>query len=366
MKGIKILLCGLVLLLLPFIAISCTCKPTPSVDASIVQVWEPATAAGKSSALLAFGVVVGDGSQVLTVLNYEDYTPDSLEVVLPGQGKYKASVQAIDPRTSTTLLKLEGAKRLPVAIAGNASLPEQEQEVLIWGWTGPNHATFKNSTAIVTADQAPRPLFFSVMYTGGTDVVDAPGAVVTDRKGNVLGLETTFHERLAIILGPIGRMPPIASINSARELLLPDATQRPWANGPALSVIANSSRMSGYFSGVLPSPSDYDKMTIALQDLLGKLGEPVATDDLHLNSDPLLWYQSLDGTMLIVVYPRPVDLKSTNGKVLAQAKWVGIEWHRNEGKPNRLVYGSAAYTIQGGFMLKGDISALSTAIGVAP
>jgi hypothetical protein len=44
--------------------------------------------------------------------------------------------------------------------------------------------------------------------------------VVTDQSGKVLGLEGVYSYRLVIILGPIGRIPPIISIDSAAELLL--------------------------------------------------------------------------------------------------------------------------------------------------
>jgi hypothetical protein len=40
----------------------------------MVQVWQP-SAAGEPEDLLAYGVVVGDGNHVLTVLDYEEYTP---------------------------------------------------------------------------------------------------------------------------------------------------------------------------------------------------------------------------------------------------------------------------------------------------
>jgi hypothetical protein len=66
--------------------------------------------------------------------------------------------------------------------------------------------------------------------------------------------------------------------------------------------------------------------------------------------------------MLIVVFPDPVTLKNVDGKTLAQAKWVGIEWDRLEGKPNRLVYGDVAYTIKGGFELVGDLTNLQQSV----
>jgi hypothetical protein len=184
------------------------------------------------------------------------------------------------------------------------------------------------------------------------------GTVVSDRAGKIIGLATPLHLRLAIRLA--NPPPIIAGINSGRELLKPDVPTPLWADGPAHSAIAGSGFISGDFAGVLPPPSDYEQMTLALKDLLGTVGQPVVTADLNLNEQS--WYASLDGTMLVVVYPRPVDLRSSDGRALASAKWVGIQWGRSEGKPNRLVYGIRAYTIDGGFELLGDLTDLQRSV----
>ncbi len=355
--NITIVLCLLIFIMTT--GFSCTPPPTSLLRKAIVQVWRPPNAIGETGELESFGVIVGNGSQVLTILDYEDYTPNTLMVVTQDYGKYTATIQIADPRTGMTLLKLDGA-RLPVATVGNSSIPAYGQEVRIWGWRDSSQPAPTSFKVVVTADQAPRPLFFSVSYLGGSDIPDIPGTVVADRLGNVLGLTTTFHTRLAVVLGPVGRVPPVASINSALELLSGKFGLSQWASRSTLSAIADSSGMSGYFAGILPSPSNYDEMSVAVQDLLGRLGDPLNTDDLYF--DNTFWYQSLQGTMLIVVFPDPVTLKNVDGKTLAQAKWVGIEWDRLEGKPNRLVYGDVAYTIKGGFELVGDLTNLQQSV----
>ncbi len=349
---IKILALATVLMLLAA-NISCIQNTSEMVNKSIVQVWIPTRITGEPAVWVSFGIVVGDGNHVLTIMDYEEYSPGDLEVVTRDQERYNASVQSIDPRTGMTLLKLEGTNGLPVASIG--SLPKYPQTVLIWESTDSDWTVPKSLT--VSSVRALGPLFFGAFdksaFWGGVD--PAPGAVVTDKKGRVLGLAVPLYERLVMRLGT----PPalIASIDSALELLSGDAVQRPWADGPVLSAaIASRGPLNGYSAGILSTPSDYDKMSIALLDLLGKLGEPIATDDLNLNDQS--WYGSLEGTMLVVVYPWPVDLKGADGQVLAQAKWVGIQWDRSEGKPNRLIYGDVAYTIKGGFVIAGDISNL--------
>ena len=73
--------------------------------------------------------------QVLTVLDYEDYTPGPLEVISPKYGTFNASVQAIDSRTSATLLKLESGS-LPPARTGDASELQSIHDVFVKGWMG--------------------------------------------------------------------------------------------------------------------------------------------------------------------------------------------------------------------------------------
>ena len=62
------------------------------------------------------------------------------------------------------------------------------------------------------------------------------------------------------------------------------------------------------------------------------------------------------------MFPRPVELRNSAGKVLAQAKWVSIQWGRNEGKPSRVVYGSVAYTVEGSFKITGAVSGLENSV----
>jgi hypothetical protein len=360
-----LIIAAILLLIMPVASISCTC--TPSVDASIVQVWGPTRVAGEPLALMAFGVAVGDGSQVLTVLNYEEYTPDdSLEVVLPGQGKYKASVQAIDPRTGATLLKLEGA-RLPSAAIGDSATIKQDQHVLIRGWSGPQ-LTFKKTPALIAIYKGTVPLFFNV-YLPEKEVmrgewVSDQGAVVTDEKGRVIGLVGPVYNRLIPHVGPVGWIPPIVRIESVIGLLAPDVENQPWAKEPIFSLILITTKYS--LTGHAPSQpwlANYNEITEDIRTLLGTMGEPLPASELPSDYLSISWNYPLavdvDSTLLTVVYPRPVELRDTGGQLVAEAKWVGIQWGRSEGKPNRILYGSLAYNIEGGFELKGDVTALA-------
>jgi hypothetical protein len=356
--------------LLVFLMVLLAGSCTNNIEETVVQVWEPSITTGELETLVAFGVSVGDGNQVLTVLNYEDYVPGNLEVVLPGYGRFNALVQAIDPRTGATLLRLEGAN-LPVATLGDINAIKPGQSVFIHGWSGSEN-NFKKTPATISSEYN-IPLYFKVYITqealesGGW--INEQGALVTDSKGRALGLVGTFYNKLIPMLMSPGWIPPVVRIDAALELLSPDVAQQPWANGPVISTITDRDGARGYTtgalsSGVLSSLSSYEDMTVAIQDLLTEIGEPLAGDDLPQNYRNLAWPMpgSADGTLLTVVYVRPIELRDADDELLAQAKWVGIQWRMSEGKPNRLFYGQEPYTVDGGFVLSGDVTSLENSL----
>jgi hypothetical protein len=208
------------------------------------------------------------------------------------------------------------------------------------------------------------PLYFGVylpdgVYNGGI----TQGAVVTDQNGKVLGLEGVYDYRLVIILGPIGRIPPIISIDSAAELLSPFANLQPWANGPYLFT---SNVVGNYIGSYDENGTAYPILANAITQVLNELETSISTSDLPQNFLSYTWSnaipQSSDGYLLTTVFPRLVNLYNSAGTVLAQAKWVGIQWNRSNGKPSRVVYGSTAYTIDGSFEIIGDTSVLDSVL----
>jgi hypothetical protein len=150
----------------------------------------------------------------------------------------------------------------------------------------------------------------------------------------------------------------VVTINNALELLSPDAAQHIWDNGPLLFVVTN--KYGGNMRwGQLPN---YDTVAMAITEMLTTLGEPLPGNDLQQNYRELASpTASTDGTILTVVYAQPVDLRSKDGSLLAKAKWVGIQWNRDNGKSNRLFYGNRDLTIEGGFVLYGDMTNLGQA-----
>ena len=331
-----------------------TTSATPySVDDSIVQVWQPAGDNLHAANLLAFGVAVGDGTQILTVLDYESFTPEPLEVISPKYGTFNASVQAIDSRTSATLLKL-GNGKIPAANIGEAPTVDTTQQVFVCGWGGIGDS-FLKTPARASYYQYMTDLFFNVsladgVLMSGTGYVSGEGGVVIDGNDNVLGLLSKLGNGLSIILGYPGMMPPVVCINSAMELLLPCAEQSPWMNGPALAFLLSQEGRSQYFPETYPV-SDLTIVNDAAASL-GKLGAPLSVDDLAGGYSILYFAPGFkDGSLLTLVYPQPVELHDVDGTLLGTAKWVGIQWNRSDGKPDRLIYGDKPYDVKGAFAL---------------
>lgn len=199
-------------------------RTNPLVGEAEVQVWSPVIGAEKPGSIVAFGILIDDGSLVLTYLYPGDYALGApLDVITRDGSRLSATVHIIDPNTGLTLLKLVALTRLPAIAIRNISIPKYNQTVYVWGWAG-SELTYNRLPAVVSADQAPRPLFFSIAYN--VTLVKAPlienkGAVVTDKNGNILGLVTAFP-KTAMILGGPGTMPPIVCINNALKLLSAD------------------------------------------------------------------------------------------------------------------------------------------------
>ncbi len=331
-------------------------EKTTRLDESIVQVWQ-------SGELATTGVVVGDGKQVLTVLNYEVDTPESMDlsVVVPGR-EYDAQVQAIDSRTGATLLRIEGAN-LSKANVGDIQALLPGQELLVRGWRSPStgdEPEFGETPVLYGDEQDDFPvIFFHVGFlpdaiAEGRFSAIGQGAVVTDESGNVLGLVGINYHEVFPHSTPIGYIPAVAGIETALELLSPNASQKPWANGPLLFSL-DSRGVTWTHSGPLP---EYDNMTTSLQELFGKMGEPLPSAEL-----PADFYEILREPLpaaegiLTVVYASPVDLRDIGGTVVARAKWVGIMYNV-QSKPFTLLYGSGRLVVEGGYILLANLNDL--------
>jgi hypothetical protein len=334
------------------------------IDDYVVQIWQPGTVSGEPETLLAFGIVVDDGNHVLTVLDYERDTPDKLLVISPEYGMFDASIQTIDYRTSATLLQLHDAN-LPVAEIGDTSslASNQSQGVYVRGWdTGTNR--YKKWSADTDISDNVSPLFFTISpsqeaITKREGWVTTSGAVITDTDGKAIGLWAIYWSSLLPLktFGSIEIFPLVINIDSALALL----TDTSHTNGPAVCVALTKSDIIDFVPGLaihLPL-NNIEKLATNVTGLLDELGEPLSLDDLVQYSSGLpIGFHPEEGVMLIAVFTYPVELHDSGNNLLASAKWIGIQWDRSEGKPNRLIYGSTAYAVEGAYSMEGDISGL--------
>jgi hypothetical protein len=335
------------------------------IDGYAVQIWQPETVSGEPEALLAYGIVVNDGNHVLTVLDYEEYTPDKLLVISPKYGTFNASIQAIDYRTSATLIRLQDAN-LPVAEIGHplSLASNQSQRVYIRGWVGGNNRYMKCPANAYLSDNI-SPLFFPISLSEkviekGKGWVSVSGAVITDKHGKAIGLLGRYlRSELFFVSLPVGYLPLAINIDSALGLL----TDTSHTNGPTVCAILSKLGGTDFVAGNalhLPLPlNSLENLATNVTGLLGKLGEALPLGDLAQYSSGLpIGFHPEEGIMLIAAFTYPVELHDSGNNLLASAKWIGIQWDRSEGKPNRLIYGSAGYIVEGAYSIEGDISGL--------
>jgi hypothetical protein len=199
------------LLLTMLITTHTSCSVTPSIDKSMVQVFS-SDKDGHQADLLSFGVAVGDGTQVLTVFNYENDIPDALWVGLPGKPKYQASVQATDPRTSITLLKVKDGAFKPIVISSSVST-QISNEITIHGWVDPDYNKLETQR---TAFPGFGKIFMVNIEPG--PYIASQGAVVTNKNDEIIGLIGTLYNAFVFRLGGPGMTPPIIDIQSSMEL----------------------------------------------------------------------------------------------------------------------------------------------------
>jgi hypothetical protein len=331
----------------------------------MVQVWAlDAVKGNKEGEPLAYGLVIGDGTQILTVIDYEQDIPKDLYVGLPGKTRYRASIQAIDVDNSATLLKME--KRVfPPAVIPEKTGYQWGSWVIIHGWALENFREME--TREVSFFQ---PGNFGQMRDTAASYNDALGAVVANKGGQIIGLmgvSYTAGYPFSIILGGPGMTGPMLDIHDALKVLSPDSLERSWANQP---VFAFGLSISGGQAGkpFATWGTQYEKTAAALLQLLGAVGAPLAQTALPSNFLSFVFDvpQNIDSVVFAAVYPQPVNLVNVSGEVVAHSRWLGIQFDRGDGQPNRIFYGHfgnySSFEVDGGYILNGDISALEASL----
>ena len=343
-------------LLLPGTA---SCSYAATAEESMVAVW---ASTDKEAQPFAYGLVVGDGTQILTFIDYENIIPKDIFIGRPGQARYPASVQAIDSNTNVTLLKMTKRVFRPAAITSSTDIP-WGSVFIMHGWAIENIRKMDRRQVIYFQAGA------GVMQDPLGPYNDMLGALITTKSGKIIGLlgfSYTDGTPFNIILGPIGRVGPMVGIHDALKVLSPDNIAQSWAEQPVFSYIADIT--NGEFGKPFLPPADkdkYNRMSAALLSLFNTMGDALPPNE------PLNYYlsytdskpASVNSTLFTAVYPKKVDLKNSSGQIVASVGWIGIQWGRSDGGPNYLFYGHFDdFAIDGGFILNGNVTALKDSV----
>lgn len=312
--------------------------------------------------LVANGIAVGDGSYVFTVLDYfnKDYLPKGGLYVITPESTFAASVQALDPRTGATLLKIDN-QRLSIAKLGDSSKVTIGQQVVVWGWDGDLRQLIKGVTSVSQV-----PFGSPTRYEIGIPYGDsssfralAERAVVTDIEGNVIGIVGNEQFSIFPIFFPGPFIPAVVSLNSVVSLLSQNVAQQPWANGPVRLEPA-SSRLFSF--PPYPPTSLYDDISSELQVLFKNVGQPLTVDEAQKLFSETGIGTGNPGKYLTAAYASPVNLFNSEGKMVAQARWILFTFNRNDGKPDCLIFGDSYPKPLGGFRINSEFPKLEELI----
>ena len=323
-------------------------KPSP-IENVIVQVWE-------SSTLVSNGVVVGDGSQVLTLLEYKNSTPTDLAVALRGNGPYKADVQAIDARTGVTLLAVQGS--FSMSRLGDAKAIKKDQPVTVKSWSAVGDGYEINDTAARVSSTVSGPVtYLNVIAQSEMSPSRLTGSIVCDSIGGVVGLiGYDFGLIPSTHISPPGSLPRAVSMATALELLGPQSTEQPWSNGPVSFAVVTPSTAASYTE----LPGNYEPVSVALRELLSEVGRPLHEDELRSGYTGFPFDPS-NVTALVAVYAFPVDLQNKDGNALAKAKWISIDWLPGAEGGRLFYYDAIPASQESGFALP-DITGLKQVV----
>lgn len=344
MRYVRILL---IITATALVAVTISCGgPADSVSRSIIQVKMRSFKTGKLEQA-SNGIAFKDETHALAVIDYEKFSPESIVVVTGENQTFEASIESVDPRSGLAILKTKGAMNLPPIPAGE--FPGKGEPMVTWqfDWQG----RLVSQSAIVTFSTLEPPHFMlkSKDYFGSW--VDA-GTVVINEDGKVTGLVIPYIDSPVHARVPGGTPPIVASVADTQKMLSGEYVREPWASGPAVISLASAVA----HRGILMPPDDYEKSSRLIAELMGRLGEPVTATDFNISVET--WSIRPDNHILIALYPKPMELRNTEGILLAQANWVAIQWDRLDGLPNRMIYGTVPYETQGAFKLSTDITSL--------
>jgi hypothetical protein len=157
----------------------------------------------------------GDGTYIVTVLDTSGNTTGQFFVGLPGKNRYPSAFVAADPDNYTVLLKMED-KVFPAADIPVDRFSPWGDTLVLHCWEVQNYQELKRANTVWPVDGGGGMV---KIETG--PYIDVPGALVTDKLGNIVGLLGTYKPLAPgqIRLGGVGSTGPLVTIQDALSIL---------------------------------------------------------------------------------------------------------------------------------------------------
>ena len=334
-----------VLFITALMAATLSCRdPADSVSRSIILVKMISFRTGEYERASS-GVIFNDETRALAMIDYEKYSQDSIIIVTGDNRTYEAAIEAMDPRSGLAILKTQKAMSLPPVPTGE--LPGKEKSMVIWryDWQGMLVSQSVNATPPIV--EPPWFQLRSNLFLGPE--VDT-GTVVIDKDGKVTGLVIPYINSPVHAPTPSGPPAIIAGVTEVQKMLSGEYVRESWASGPAVISLASAVA----HRGILMTPDEYEWSSHLIATIMERLGEPVTATDFAVTHGT--WSIRPDNHTVIALYTRPMELRNTEGRVLAEAKWIAIEWDRVDSLPDRLIYGTIPFETEGAFEITGNIT----------
>jgi hypothetical protein len=338
-RCIMVLITGVITAILPM-TLSCG-DPADSVSDSLIQVKMLSYETGELETA-SYGAVFYDKYHALTVIDYERYNPESIVIITSDNYTYEVSLEAVDSLSGLAILKTQRPMKVPaIAIAG---LPNEGDTVLAW-------EPDKESRLVSYSLNVTSPFYDSLVFQLNTEPLRGPvfstGSIVSGKNGKLIGLVMPLEKNIYTAIP----RPFVAGVADTPNMLSSEYDQKARIDGPVRVDFGSRRRI---FSRFLSSLTDYEKLSDVLSEITTTLGEPIAATGIDIDSWD--WYShSLNSAVLLALYPDLIELKDTDGRMLTQARWFAIEWNRDDDQPDRLLYGTVPYTIQGAFELTANL-----------
>lgn len=289
------------------------------------------------------GLVVNPDGLVLTSLD-PVYLVNSMDVAIGGV-THPAELLRYDPRTNAALLRVDA---LELVAAPQSSVEVQPGEPA-FAWIRDADGGLTRMRVVVSPSINARDVLAALLsYRSRT--VNA-GVTITDLDGQIIGITqraggqwtgTSFSAH-----GPFpGPDQPIVLFESALALL--DGSPERAGTLPAAVAYHGANQRENWLR-LADGPATQDIIADPVQELLGRVGEPINVEDLGQRARRVLGDEA--GFFLELLDPEPQTLRTPDGEAVAEGRYIVLWWGREAGLPDLLLCGETADRLGAAFAM---------------